>query len=166
MEAMGNGQGQMQGGGFPDPGGSGGSGPFRDPKGRYTLTPPSGWNTAVDGNAGTATFSQNGSWATVATGGGAQPAEANRNVVQQIQAQYKDFKILNEGDFQNNGHPAHGTNATGINPKGARVSVLVVSIGVGSSNYLTVISSAPNDQAKAVNGLVMQMVQSVRFSGE
>jgi hypothetical protein len=158
------------GGNFPDPGQAGagpaGGGGFHDPQGRYALTPPSGWNTAVDGNAGTATFSQGGSWATVATGSGAEPAAANHQIVQQIQAQYKDFKILNEGDFQNNGHPAHGTNATGINPKGVRVSVLVVSIGAGSSNYLSIISSAPNDQAQQINGVIMQMVNSVRFAGE
>jgi hypothetical protein len=84
----------------------------------------------------------------------------------QIQAQYKQFQVLNEGDFQNNGHAAHGTNATGINPKGARVSVLVVSISAGSGNYLILISSAPNDQAKQINGAVMQIAQSVRFAGE
>jgi hypothetical protein len=165
------GQPGMQGnaGAFPDPGsgaGVAGGGSFHDPKGRYSLTPPSGWNTAVDGNAGTATFSQGGSWATVATASGAQPAAANQKIVQQIQAQYKDFKILNEGDFQNNGHPAHGTNATGINPKGVRVSVLVVSIGAGGSNYVSIISSAPNDQAQQINGVIMQMVNSVRFAGE
>lgn len=171
--AQAQGQAGMQanaGGNFPEPGQAGGGmagvGGFKDPQGRYTLTPPPGWNTAVDGNAGTATFSQGGSWATVATGSGAEPAAANHQIVLQIQAQYKDFKILNEGDFQNNGHPAHGTNATGINPKGVRVSVLVVSIAAGSSNYLSVISSAPNDQAQQINGVIMQMVNSVRFGGE
>ena len=112
------------------------------------------------------TFSQGASWATIATGSGAQPGDANKQIVQQIQAQYKQFQLLNEGDFQSNGHPAHGTNATGVNPKGERASVLVVSIGAGGGNYLTVISASPNDQAKEINALVMQMVQTIRFAGE
>jgi len=90
----------------------------------------------------------------------------SHQIVQQMQAQYKQFQILNEGDFKSNGHPAHGTNATGINPKGERVSVLVVSINASGTNYLTIISSAPNTQAKEINGTVMQIAQSVRFAGE
>jgi len=168
----GAGQGQAQGqeqamggasGDFPSPGGSG-SGAYRDPQGRFSLAVPSGWNTASDN--GNVTLSSGASWVSVATGTGAQPSDVNHKIAQQIQAQYKDFKLLNEGDFQNNGHPAHGTNATGINPKGARVSVLVVSISAGSGNYLILISSAPNDQAQQINGTVMQIAQSVRFAGE
>jgi hypothetical protein len=141
-----------------------GSNTYRDPQGRYALAVPDGWNLASDN--GNVTLSSGASWVTVATSSGAQPADVNRQVVQQIQAQYKSFQVLNEGDFQNNGHPAHGANATGINPKGARVSVLVVSISAGSGHYLILISSAPNDQAKQINGAVMQIAQSVRFAGE
>lgn len=44
--------------------------------------------------------------------------------------------------------------------------MLVVSISAGSGNYLIFISSAPNEQAKQINGMVMQIAQSVRFTGE
>lgn len=142
-------------------GGQGDAGTYRDPQGRFSLAVPSGWNSASDN--GNLTLSSGASWVTVATGSGGQPSEENRQIVQQIQAQYKDFKILNEGDFQSNGHPSHGTNATGINPKGQRVSVLVVSIGAGSGHYLVLISSSPNDQAQQINGAVMQIAQSVKF---
>jgi hypothetical protein len=158
-------QGQPQtqpGGDFPSPGGSD-SGAYHDPQGRYSLAVPSGWNTASDN--GNLTLSSGSSWVSVATSSGAQPADVNHQIVQQIQSQYKQFQILNEGDFQNNGHPSHGTNATGVNPKGVRVSVLVVSIGAGSGHFLVLISSAPNDQAKQINSTVMQIAQSVKFGG-
>jgi hypothetical protein len=165
MQGMGDGQGQGQGGGgeFPSPGGSG-SGAYHDPQGRYSLSVPAGWNTASDN--GNLTLSSGASWVSVATSTGAKPADVSHQIVQQIQAQYKNFQLLNEGDFQSNGHAAHGSNATGVNPKGARVSVLVVSISAGSGNYLVLISSAPNDQAQQINGTVMQIAQSVRFAGE
>jgi hypothetical protein len=163
-QRIGDGQGQAQaqsGGEFPSPGGSGA---YHDPQGRYSLAVPAGWNTASDN--GNLTLSSGASWVSVATSTGAKPADVSHQIVQQIQAQYKNFQILNEGDFQNNGRAAHGTNATGINPKGARVAVLVVSISAGSGNYLVLISSAPNEQAKDFNGTVMQIAQSVRFAGE
>ncbi len=158
----GHSQGEPQGGGgqFPSPGGAG-SGDYHDPQGRYSLAVPSGWNTASDN--GNLTLSSGAAWVTVATGTGNKPADVNHQILGQIQAQYKDFKLLNEGDFQNSGHPAHGANATGINPKGARVSVLVVAISAGGDHYLILISSAPNDQAKQINGTVMQIAQSVHF---
>jgi hypothetical protein len=166
MQGMADGQGQGQGAGggqFPSPGGSG-SGAYHDPQGRFSLAVPSGWNTASDN--GNLTLSSGATWVSVTTSTGAKPADVNHQIVLQIQAQYKNFQLLNEGDFQNNGHAAHGTNATGINPKGARVAVLVVSISAGSGNYLVLISSAPNEQAKDFNGTVMQIAQSVRFAGE
>jgi len=141
-----------------------GSGVYRDPQGRYRLSVPDGWNTSVDN--GTLQVSSGSSWAVLTTGGGSQAGDVNHQVTQQIQVQYTQFQKLNEGDLLLNGHPAHGTTATGINPKGQRVSVLVLSIGAGSGNFLTVVSSSPNDQARAINATVMQMAQSIRFSGE
>ena len=171
-QPFGQSQGQFQGqsqaqpqpsGEFPSPGGSA-SGAYHDPQGRYSLAVPSGWNTASDN--GNLTLSSGATFVTVATSTGAKSADVNHQIVQQIQAQYKNFQVMNEGDFQDNGHPAHGTNATGINPKGVRASVLVVSIDAGSGHYLVLISSAPNDQAKQINSTVMQIAQSVHFGGE
>ena len=105
---MGGGQDSAGGpsGAFPDHGGGGsGSGTYHDPQGRYSLAVPSGWNTASDN--GNLTLTSGASWVTVATGGGSSAGDANHQILQQIQAQYKSFQVLNEGDFQNNGHPAH-----------------------------------------------------------
>jgi len=141
---------------------------YRDPQGRYTLAVPAGWSVTPPANPGSGTvqLSSGASWAMLMPSSGGQPRDVNHEVTQQIQAQFKDFQLLNEGDLQLNGHSSHGTTATGINPKGARVSVLVLSIDAGSGHYLTVISSSPNDQAKSINAAVMQMAQSIRFNGE
>lgn len=102
----------------------------------------------------------------ILAGGGGEPREVNHQLTQQIQSQFTAFQLLNEGELQINGHPSHGTNATGVNPKGERVSILVRSISAGSGHFLTVISSSPNDQAKTVNATIMQMAQSIRFGGK
>jgi hypothetical protein len=168
MQSTGDPQNSSQASGaFADPSGSGsGSGTYHDPQGRYSLVVPIGWTATTDKSSGTLQLTHGTCWATVAGGGGSGASDVNRQIVQQIQGQYKDFQILNQGDFQNNGHPAHGTNATGLNPKGRRVSVLVVSIGAGNGNFLTIISSASDDQAKEINSEIMDMAKSIRFGGE
>ncbi len=100
------------------------------------------------------------------TGGGSDPRDVNHQITQQIQAQFTGFQLLNEGDLQINGHASHGTTATGVNPKGERVSVLVLSIRAGERHFLSMISSCPNNQAKAINATVMQIAQSIRFGGK
>jgi hypothetical protein len=138
-------------------------GRYQDPHGRYSLTVPQGWTAEQQAQSDALQVSSGPSWAMLITGGGSVPGDVNHQVTQQIQAQFKDFQLLNEGDVQVNGHPSHGTTATGINPKGERVSVLVLSIDAGSGHFLTIISSSPNDQAKAVNATIMQMAQSIQF---
>ena len=139
---------------------------FHDPQGRYSLTVPDSWTAAPQADSGALQLSSGSNWAMVMAGNGSVPGDVNHQVTQQIQAQFTGFQLLNEGDLQVNGHPSHGTTATGMNPKGERVSVLVLSISAGSGHFLTVVSSSPRDQAKAVNATVMQMAQSIRFAGE
>jgi hypothetical protein len=158
----GRGGGQMGGGMGGQMGGGGNT--FRDPMGRYSFGVPQGWNVKSDN--GTTTVSSGDSWATFIAGNGDSPGPVAQNLSQQITSQYKQVQVLNQGDTQVNNHPAHGINLTGIDPKGARVSVLVVSIDAGSGHILTVISSAPNQQAQQINGMIMNMVNSVRFAGE
>ena len=145
-----------------------GSGRYRDPQGRYSLAVPAGWAVTppADAGSGNVQLSFGPSWAMLLLSSGSQPRDVNHQITQQIQAQYTGFQLLNEGDLQVNGHPAHGSTFTGVNPKGMRVSVLVISINAGSGHFLTVVSSAPNDQAKSINDTVMQMAQSIRFAGE
>ncbi len=142
-----------------------GSGVYRDPGGRYSLTVPADWSAEPPANSGVLQLSSGPNWAMIVAGGG-EPREVNHQVTQQIQAQFTGFQLLNEGELKINGHPSHGTNATGMNPKGEGVSVLVLTIGAGNGHVLTVISSSPNKQAKGVNDTIMKMAQSIRFEGK
>ena len=143
-----------------------GSNAYRDPQGRYTLDVPESWTVTPQPDSGALQLSSGPSWAMILTGNGTVPADVNHQVTQQMQSQFTGYQLLNEGDLQVNGHPSHGTTATGMNPKGERVSVLVLSISAGAGHFLTIISSSPNDQAKTVNPTVVQMAQSIRCSGE
>lgn len=139
---------------------------YRDPYGRYSLSLPDAWRAEPQASSGALQLSSGPSWAMLVTGGGSDPRDVNHQLTQQIHAQFTDFQMLNEGDFQINGHASHGTNATGMNPKGERVSILVLSINAGNGHMLSMISSTPNDQAKAINATLMQIAQSIRFGGK
>jgi len=145
-----------------------GAGVYRDPQSRFSLAVPPGWSVTppADAGSGNVQLSFGTSWAMTLLTSGSIPRDVNHQITQQIQAQYTGFQLLNEGDLQVNGHPAHGSNGTGVNPKGVRASVLILSISAGSGHFLTVVSSSPNDQAKAINDVVMQMAQTIRFAGE
>jgi hypothetical protein len=145
---------------------------YRDEQGRYSLAVPEGWTARpeTDGS-GTLQLSRGQAWATVTlmtgTGeGSSRPVEIAHAILQDLQSDYQQPQLLDEGDFRSNGHEAHGANATGIDKRGRRVSVTVVSVQARGLDFLSVVSSAPNDQAEEINGQVMQMVKSIRFGGE
>lgn len=142
-------------------GGGGGGNVFRDPQGRYSFTVPPGWN--VNSSNGNTMVMSGDAYAMFFAGSGSSAGQVAQSVAQQYTQQYKQVQVLNQGDTQVNGHPAHGINLTGINPKGVRASVLVISIDAGSGHILTVMSAVPNTQAQETNGLVMNMVNSIQF---
>lgn len=74
----------------------------------------------------------------------------------------KQAQLLDEGDLQPNGHPAHGVDATGVDSKEVRDSVIVVSIQASGMNFLSVVSSAPDNQGKDVYNQMMRMINSIR----
>ena len=152
--------------------GSGRSGMYRDNQGRYSLVVPDGWSaTPEPDGSGTLQLSRGNAWATVALMEGAgdsasRPVDIAHGILQDMQPQYQQAQLVSEGDFENNRHAAHGSNATGIDSHGAHVSVTVISIQARGLNFLSVVSSAPESEADEINGQILQMVKSIRFGGE
>jgi hypothetical protein len=145
---------------------------YHDNQGRYSLLVPDGWTARPESDgSGTLQLKRGSAWATVAlmtgTGeGSSRPMDIAHGILQELKPDYREPQLLDEGDFENNGHAAYGANATGIDRKGARVTVTVVSIQARGLDFLSLVSSAPSDQAHEINDQVMQMVKSIRFHGE
>jgi len=145
---------------------------YRDNQGRYSLTIPDGWTgTPTTDGSGTLNLARGPVWATVTlmTGAGSSashPKDITRAILVDMEPKYSDTGILDENGFKYNGHPAYGAHATGVDSNGTHVVVTVVSVQVSGLNFLSVVSSAPTDQAKAVNDQIMQMVHSIHFAGE
>jgi hypothetical protein len=152
--------------------GPGSTGMYRDNQGRYSLVVPDGWSATPESNgSGTLQLARGNAWATIALMQGAgdsasRPVDIAHAILQDMQSQYQQAQLVSEGDFENNQHAAHGSNATGIDSHGTRVSVTVISIQARGLSFLSVVSSAPEGQADEINGQILQMVKSIRFGGE
>jgi len=139
-----------------------GPGPYRDPQGRFSLKIATGWTAKTD-DSGTVQLVHGPSSAKVIPSGGSKLLDVNRQFIQRLQTKFKAVQLQNEGDTQINGHEARGSNCSAINQDGVQVSVLVVTISAGGGNFLTIVSSSPNAQAKEINSQVMEMAKSVQF---
>ena len=144
---------------------------YRDNQGRYSVVVPDGWTARPDTDgSGTLQLKHGSAWATIGlsmgTDEGSRPADVAHGILQELKPDYRQPQLLDESDFENHGHAAHGANATGIDRNGDHVAVTVVSIQAHGLYFLSVVSSAPNDQAHEINDQVMQMVKSIRFQGE
>jgi hypothetical protein len=145
---------------------------YRDGQGRYSLTIPEGWTAtpAADGS-GTLQLTRDSAWATVTlmTGAGSSashPKNIAYAILHDMEPKYRDTAMIDENGFKYNGHSAYGAHAGGVDSKGAQVVVTVISVQISGLDFLSVVSSAPTDQARAINDQIMQMLHSIRFAGE
>jgi len=156
----------------PKPAANANSEVYHDSQGRYSLSVPEGWTATVatDGS-GMLRLTRGSVWAQVELRSGsddysAMPSSLAHAILDEMAPNYHKTRLLNEGDFDCNGHAAYGANATGIDASGRDVSVMVVSIQAQGRYFLSVVSQAPTDEAEEYHNLIMKMVYSIRLSGE
>ena len=148
------------------------SGPYRDGQGRYSLTIPEGWTAtqAADGS-GTLQLARGSIWATVklktdAGNSASRPKNIAYGILHDMARQYRDTGMVDENGFKYNGHPAYGVHASGVDSTGTQAIVTVISVQISGLDFLNIVSTAPTDQAKAINDQIMQMLHTIRFAGE
>ena len=98
--------------------------------------------------------------------GSSTPVYITHAILMQLKSQYKKGKLVDEGDFQHNGHSAHGASASGIDSHGVKVAVIVIGIQVQRLNFLTIVASGPEEQGKDLTDQMQHLVKSIRFAGE
>jgi len=148
------------------------TGVYRDSQGRYSLTVPDGWTTTpARDNSGTLKLTNGPASATVtlmtwAGDNAAKPKDITYAVLDDLAKQYSNGGLGDQGSFKNNGHAAFRAQASGDDSKGARVAALAVSVQIRGKDFISVVMTAPMDQADAAAEQMRQMVQSIRFAGE
>jgi hypothetical protein len=139
--------------------------PFQDPRGRYSLSMPPGWEVSMAGDD--PTFHNGASWIQVRIVTARSPSAAVDQIADLFRPQFTAFNTINRGNTTIAGRVSHGLNVDGVTTAGQRVSVLLTAQPAGGAKqYFVLVSSTPVAQAPQLNTSVMALANSVRFSGE
>lgn len=138
--------------------------PFQDPQGRYSLSIPPGWELNMAGDD--PTFRNGASWIQLRVLTASSASDAVDQATTIFRPQFTAFNTINRGNTNIAGHASHGLNIDGVTTSGQRMSVLFTAQPQGKKNYLVLVSATPLAQAAQLNTSVMELANSVRFSGE
>jgi hypothetical protein len=143
---------------------------YNDPQGAFSIVIPQGWTASPQGDngAGGVQIAQGASWAVISPFANVkQPSDVVINIAGQLQTQYKNMTIGQHGPSKFNGHLDMAfAMYTGINPKGAAVSIVIIGIAAPAGRYFAVMSSIPQSDTQGANRAMSAMVQSLHFAGE
>ncbi len=138
--------------------------PFKDPRGRYSLSIPAGWDVSMTGDD--PTFHNGTGWIQIRILTARSPSDAIDQAADLFRSQFTAFNTINRGNTTIGGRAAHGLNVDATTAAGQRVSVLLTAQPQGGKQYFVLVSSTPVAQAPQLNISVMALANSVRFSGE
>jgi len=137
---------------------------FHDPRGRYTLSIPAGWEISMTGDD--PTFHDGASWIKVCLIVAPSASAAVDKASNLFRPQFTAFNTINRGNTVIGGRSSHGLNIDGMTSAGQRVSVLLTAQPAGPSRqYFVLVSATPVAQAPQLNSSIMALANSVRFSG-
>jgi hypothetical protein len=123
----------------PEPAGAAAS-TYRDPQGRFQIPVPPGWTADQAGDG--ARISRGSSYANVlVAGGAASPSALLQQIAQQVGTQWKNFRMVQNGQWNLGGLPAEFGVYTGTNPKGAPALLRIVA----TSGFVLLMSVPQSD---------------------
>jgi hypothetical protein len=142
---------------------------WKEPNGRYSISIPSGWK--VDTSAGNLKITNGDSWAIFDTKSQpGEPLDVAKSTADAMAPMVSDWQVFNQGPFTTaRHHPAAGmtVGCTVATRSGPTKRVMLFSVlGAGNQNYVVMTSSADAATGRPINGLLMQVFESIRFSGE
>ena len=123
----------------PEPAGAAAS-TYRDPQGRFQIPVPPGWTADQAGDG--ARISRGSSYANVLVAGGASsPSALVQQIAQQVGTQWKNFQMVQNGQWNLGGLPAEFGVYTGTNPKGSPALLRIVA----TSGFVLLMSVPQSD---------------------
>jgi membrane-associated protease RseP (regulator of RpoE activity) len=113
---------------------------YRDPQGRFQISVPPGWTADMAGDG--ARISRGSAYANVLVAGGASsPSALVQQIAQQVGTQWKNFQMVQNGQWNLGGLPAEFRVYTGTNPKGLPALLRIVA----TSGFVLLMSVPQND---------------------
>jgi hypothetical protein len=135
---------------------------YRDPRGRFQLFLPAGWQARDVGDA--TSFSRGDASLNVLVADGAQPpAQVVSNLSRQVGQQWQGFTPVQNGEWKLGGAPAAYGMFSGANPRGAPALMRIVAAVSGGRNYV-LIASVPRGDWDALKSDLQRMEESLAFA--
>ena len=132
---------------------------YRDPRGRFSVRVPAGWNTTPV-NADAVSFGSGNAFATVMVfTGNTDPAGLLKGVAQNTAAQWKNFTEARRGDTKFAGRTGPYITYSGVNPKGLDSYLQMLAVTDGTSTYL-LLCTAPKTEYTRARAMFDQIEQS------
>ena len=113
---------------------------YRDPQGRFQIPVPPGWTADKAGDG--ARISRGSTYANVLVADGAStPSALVQQIAQQVGTQWKNFRMVQNGQWNLGGLPSEFGVYTGTNPKGLPALLRIVA----TSGFVLLMSVPQND---------------------
>jgi hypothetical protein len=122
---------------------------YRDPKGRFTLRVPVGWNTTPV-NADAVSFGRGNAFATVMVfTGNTDPPGILKGITQTFGMQWKNFVEARRGDTKFAGRTGPYITFSGVNPKGLDSYLQLLAVTDGGSSFVLICTAPKTEYTKA-----------------
>jgi hypothetical protein len=131
---------------------------YRDPRGRFTLQLPQGWNT-TQMNSDAVQFAALPAFVTILVLPSSDPGTMMSAMAKQTGTQWRNFAEAARGAANLGGRTGPSFTYSGTNPMGADANLQMLGVTDGSSTYVLMIS-APKADFQRLKNTFTQMVQS------
>ncbi len=147
---------------------------YRDPKGRFTVKVPQGWTATAEGDNGIkgVQLRSGSSWINIIPYEGAKSASEvvlqleNRMALASHSDKKPPFGTLGLVQLFSNGMEVTFDHFGGSSPNGEAVEIFIAGIGGirgSGGQFLSMLSSVPQEQAAALGGVRIQVARSVQL---
>ncbi|MGI8509135.1 MAG: hypothetical protein ACR2MQ_07410, partial [Gemmatimonadaceae bacterium] len=137
---------------------------YRDPNGRFSVTVPSGWNAAPQGDGVVVT--KGSSYVLMSPfDGGRSPHDVVAALSQQYSSQWRNLTSAGRGDFTLGWQPASYEMFSGTSPKGIPAVLRIAGVIAPGGQAYAVLGSAPQSEFADVKSALQSIDASITFPG-
>ncbi len=131
---------------------------YRDPKRRFTISIPAGWQQKTQDN--NLQLSKGRAFVNllILPGGGTADGTLSA-LASQIGGQWKNFKVQDRGECRFGGQTGACMGATGVNPAGVAAFMMIDAVVTGGAGYAMILSG-PMDEANNLGKDLQQIADS------
>jgi hypothetical protein len=130
---------------------------YRDPKGRFSITVPSGW-TQTPGEGFFKLDRGSASTLVLAIDDFQSPKDTVANILEEIGKRWRSFKQQDGEEVKFGAQPGFSAGGFGLNPSGVQAFVIVYAAARGSEGFAMIVS-APTAEIQSINPDLQKIIE-------